>query len=94
MRADLVPSHRAVADLMRFAALHQSLGFADLIAEVEALDQAILGRFVSLISGPDTEVLPLIEAWKPLCNDLPESGKRIERLLQQAKRHGFASFWQ
>lgn len=94
MRADLAPSHRAVEDLMRFAALHSALGLGKIIGETEALDQAILGRFISPISGPEAEVRPLIQAWKPLCQDLPESARRIERLLQQAKDHGFASFWQ
>jgi MoxR-like ATPase len=94
MRADLVPSHRAIDDISRFAALHNTLGMSNIIAEAEALDQAILGRFVSTISGPEVEVRPLLEAWKPLCTDLPETGRRLERLLEQATNHGFASFWQ
>jgi len=94
MRADLVPSHRAIDDMLRFAALHDTLGLSNIVSETDALDQAILGRFVSTISGPEAEVRPLIEAWKTLCTELPETGRRLERLLEQAKNHGFASFWQ
>lgn len=94
MRADLVPSHRAIDDMLRFAALHDTLGLSSIVLETEALDQAILGRFVSPISGPEAEVRPLLEAWRRLCSDLPQTGRRIERLLEQATNHGFASFWQ
>lgn len=94
IRPDLVPSHRAIDDMLRLASLHNSLGLSSIVSEIEALDQAILGRFISTISGPDLEVRPLLEKWKPLCQDLPESGRRIERLLEQATNHGFASFWQ
>ncbi len=94
MRADLVPSHRAIDDMSRFAALHDALGLSNIISEADALDQAILGRFVSPISGPETEVRPVLEAWRRLCSDLPQTGRRIERLLEQATSHGFASFWQ
>lgn len=94
MRADLVPSHRAMDDMVRFASLHDALGLSNIVSETEALDQAILGRFVSPVSGPEAEVRPLLEAWRRLCSDLPQTGRRIERLLEQATNHGFASFWQ
>lgn len=94
MRADLVPSHRAIDDMLRFVVLHETLGLSAILPETDALDQAILGRFISPISGPESEVRPLLESWRPLCSDLPQSGRRIERLLEQATSHGFASFWQ
>jgi hypothetical protein len=94
MRPDLVPSRRAVDDLNRLAALHRTLGLEPLIPEVTALDRAILGRFIAPLSGPESEVRPLINVWKDLCADLPESGRRLDRLGRQADTHGFVSFWQ
>ena len=94
MRADLVPSHRALEDLLRFAALHTTFDFAELIDEVSAMDRAILGRFIPGISGPESEVIPLIDAWLPLASDLPETKRRLERMKEQAKSSGYVSFWQ
>jgi energy-coupling factor transporter ATP-binding protein EcfA2 len=94
MRPDLVPSRRATDDLYRFGALHQTLELHDLIPEAIAADRAILGRFIAPLSGPESEVRPLISAWRDLCSDLPESARRLDRLARQADTHGFVSFWQ
>lgn len=93
MRSDLLPSRRAIEDLFRFASLHQELGLSALLSEKNALDEAIVGRLISTISGPAEEVTDLIDAWLLLAEDFPKSKRRLERLRDQVEKHGFASFW-
>jgi hypothetical protein len=94
VRNDLLPSMRAIDDVFRIAAQHEALALEELVPISTLLDHAILGRFVTALSGPESEVRPLIEAWLPLAEALPLSRRRLERLAQQAKAYGFASFWQ
>ena len=94
LRLDLLPSRRALKDLMLVLTLHSELGLSDAISEDDVIDRTLIGRVFSKFGGAAEQVEPVLKSVEAV---LPETFSRCRAKLELAKHQielGFVSPWQ